>query len=156
MTASMLYEAVEPHIVWQQLLTAILNELTGDGSQHEVRTMSFRIVRDTHSSIEIGGPFDSLHPEDHTCPRRRDSSCSLTDCIHSPLRSLAGGNTFQSPGLQLTNVHVRFRSHAIQREGPYQWRQTSCDSSMHLKTRFLHLHSSNFLWKIHPQVPEAH
>ncbi|KAI9513117.1 Dopey, N-terminal-domain-containing protein [Russula earlei] len=29
MTASTLYEAVEPHIVWKQLLMAILNELTG-------------------------------------------------------------------------------------------------------------------------------
>ncbi len=37
MTASTLYEAVEPHIVWKQLLTAILNELIGDGKQNEVR-----------------------------------------------------------------------------------------------------------------------
>ena len=37
MTASILYEAVEPQIVWKQLLNVILNELTGDGTQNEVR-----------------------------------------------------------------------------------------------------------------------
>jgi hypothetical protein len=37
MTASTLYEAVEPHIVWKQLLAAILSELTGDGLGNEVR-----------------------------------------------------------------------------------------------------------------------
>jgi hypothetical protein len=45
MTANILYEAVEPHIVWKQLLTAILHELSGDGLQNEVRvipTFSFR------------------------------------------------------------------------------------------------------------------
>jgi hypothetical protein len=156
MTASMLYEAVEPHIVWRQLLTAVLNELSGHGSQNEVRMASFRIASDTHSSIDIGSPFGSLHPEDHTCPRRRDSGRSLTNCILSPLRSLAGWHTFQSPEPRLTALHVRFRSHVIQREGPYQWRQTFCDFSMHLKMKFLHLHSSNFLRLIHCQLPMAH
>ena len=37
MTASTLYEAVEPHIVWKQLLAAILSELSGDGLKNEVR-----------------------------------------------------------------------------------------------------------------------
>jgi hypothetical protein len=53
MTASTLYEAVEPHIVWKQLLTAILNELTGDGLYNEVRitltdqflTLIFRLIQ---------------------------------------------------------------------------------------------------------------
>ena len=36
MTASTLYEAVEPHIVWKQLLDAILSELIGDGIRNEV------------------------------------------------------------------------------------------------------------------------
>ena len=49
MTASTLYEAVEPHIVWQQLLTAILNELTEDGSRNEVRRVPPWILPDTHS-----------------------------------------------------------------------------------------------------------
>lgn len=39
MTASILYEAVEPQIVWKQLLNAILNELVGDGTQNEVRVI---------------------------------------------------------------------------------------------------------------------
>jgi hypothetical protein len=85
MTASMLYEAVEPHIVWQQLLTAVLNELTGDGSRNEVRKAPAWILPNTHRPINIGCPFNSLHPEDHTCPGRRDSGCSLTNCIHRPL-----------------------------------------------------------------------
>jgi len=43
MTASTLYEAVEPHIVWKQLLTAILNELTGYGLHNEVRMDAVQI-----------------------------------------------------------------------------------------------------------------
>jgi len=85
MTATTLYEAVEPHIVWQQLLTAVLDELTGDGSRNEVRRAPPWIRLDTHSPIDIGCPFVSLHPEEHTCPGRRDSGCSLTNCILSPL-----------------------------------------------------------------------
>jgi hypothetical protein len=37
MTASTLYESVEPHVVWKQLLAAILSELAGDGLRNEVR-----------------------------------------------------------------------------------------------------------------------
>lgn len=36
MTASTLYEAVEPEIIWQQLLAAVFLEITGDGAQFEV------------------------------------------------------------------------------------------------------------------------
>jgi hypothetical protein len=36
MTASTLYEAVEPQIVWKQLLTAIIADITGDNSELEV------------------------------------------------------------------------------------------------------------------------
>ncbi|THH19017.1 hypothetical protein EW146_g2076 [Bondarzewia mesenterica] len=37
MTASTLYEAVEPRIVWKQLLAAILSEIVGDGTHYEAR-----------------------------------------------------------------------------------------------------------------------
>jgi len=37
MTASTLYEAVEPHIIWKQLLTSIFMEITGDGMHFGVR-----------------------------------------------------------------------------------------------------------------------
>ncbi|KAH9982294.1 Dopey, N-terminal-domain-containing protein [Lactifluus volemus] len=47
-TASTLYEAVEPHIVWKQLLTAILNELTGDGLQNEVIRLTRFILKTVH------------------------------------------------------------------------------------------------------------
>lgn len=40
MTASILYEAVEPHAVWKQLLAGIADEITGDGNTVEVRGYS--------------------------------------------------------------------------------------------------------------------
>jgi hypothetical protein len=40
MTASILYEAVEPHVVWKQLLTGIADGITGDGNVVEVRGYS--------------------------------------------------------------------------------------------------------------------
>jgi hypothetical protein len=93
MTASTLYEAVEPHIVWKQLLTAILNELIGDGLRNEVCVAPPRMVPDAHFSVDTGSPFDSLYCEDLTCQRRRDSSRSLTNCFFCPLRSPAGWNS---------------------------------------------------------------
>jgi hypothetical protein len=36
MAASTLYEAIEPRILWRQMLTAILGEIHGDGSEYEV------------------------------------------------------------------------------------------------------------------------
>ena len=36
MTASTLYEAVEPHVLWKRLLSAVFDEITGDGTQTEV------------------------------------------------------------------------------------------------------------------------
>ena len=40
MTASALYEAVEPHVVWKQLLAAFIAEITGNGNNFEVRGSS--------------------------------------------------------------------------------------------------------------------
>ena len=37
MTASTLYEAVEPHVVWKQLLAEFVTEITADGISFEVR-----------------------------------------------------------------------------------------------------------------------
>jgi hypothetical protein len=90
MTASTLYEAVEPHIVWKQLLTAILNEFIGDGFRNEVRVAPLEMVPDAQFPVDTGNPFGSLHCEDITCPRRRDSGRSPTHCIFRPLRSPAG------------------------------------------------------------------
>lgn len=36
MTASTLYEAVEPSVLWKQLLSAVFSEITGDGTRVEV------------------------------------------------------------------------------------------------------------------------
>lgn len=40
MTASTLYQAVEPRVVWRQLLGSILQEIIGDGIDCEVRPLS--------------------------------------------------------------------------------------------------------------------
>ncbi|KAF8273824.1 Dopey, N-terminal-domain-containing protein [Lactarius quietus] len=48
MTASILYEAVEPQIVWKQLLSAILNELTGDGTHNEAVRLARFILKSIH------------------------------------------------------------------------------------------------------------
>ena len=36
MTASTLYEAVEPQILWKHMLVAVFGEILGDGSKTEV------------------------------------------------------------------------------------------------------------------------
>jgi hypothetical protein len=67
MTASILYEAVEPQIVWKQLLNAILNELTGDGTQNEVWIMLCLSSSNHSFLVNIGSPISSLHSEVNTC-----------------------------------------------------------------------------------------
>lgn len=82
MTASTLYEAVEPHVIWKQLLTSIISELA-DGEVCE--------VCETHRILEVflnfsaGNPFVQVHIEDLFIARRRDSICTsshrlLSDC----------------------------------------------------------------------------
>lgn len=39
MTASTLYEAVEPQLLWKHLLSAVFSEIVGDGNSVEVWTM---------------------------------------------------------------------------------------------------------------------
>ncbi|KAF8963955.1 Dopey, N-terminal-domain-containing protein [Flammula alnicola] len=49
MTASTLYEAVEPQILWQHLLTAVFNEIMGDGTQIEaIQLVNFIIQTFSH------------------------------------------------------------------------------------------------------------
>src|SRR6266436_3377908 len=114
------------------------------------------MVLDAHFSVDSGHPVNSLHFEDFTCPRRRDSGRSLTNRILRFVRSLTGWDLFPSTGLDLTEVHVRFRSQVIQQRVRYQWRQTFCGFYMSLETRYLCLRSSDFLWMIRDQMPEAH
>jgi len=71
------------------------------------------MILDAHFSIDSGHPVNSLHPEDSTCPRRRDSGRSLTNRILRSLRSLTGWKTFLPTGFNLTEVLVRFRSQVI-------------------------------------------
>jgi len=47
MTANTLYEAVEPQIMWKQLLVPIFAEITGDGTQFEVIV----ILCSSHSEV---------------------------------------------------------------------------------------------------------
>lgn len=41
MTASTLYEALEPEILWKPLLTTIFKEISGDGAQTEVSLRTY-------------------------------------------------------------------------------------------------------------------
>ncbi|KAK7063885.1 dopey-N domain-containing protein [Favolaschia claudopus] len=53
MTASTLYEAVEPHVLWKQLLGSVFKEITGDGSQIEALRMALFVLRNFPQEEEI-------------------------------------------------------------------------------------------------------
>lgn len=76
MTASTLYEAVEPHTVWKQLLNSVLKEILGEASQIEVCT---------NLKVTITGLILCLGDTDgQVCPRiisrsgRRNSNYTST------------------------------------------------------------------------------
>jgi hypothetical protein len=43
MTANTLYEALEPHILWRQLLMPVFGEITADSAQSEVSMQPRRL-----------------------------------------------------------------------------------------------------------------
>ncbi|KAJ7665387.1 Dopey, N-terminal-domain-containing protein [Mycena polygramma] len=53
MTASTLYEAVEPHVLWKKLLSAVFDEITGDGTRVEAIRMVLFILRTFTQEEEI-------------------------------------------------------------------------------------------------------
>ncbi|KAJ7070662.1 Dopey, N-terminal-domain-containing protein [Mycena amicta] len=53
MTASTLYEAVEPPVLWKQLLSAVFDEITGSGSQTEAIDMVLFILRTFSQDEEV-------------------------------------------------------------------------------------------------------
>ncbi|KAJ7687383.1 Dopey, N-terminal-domain-containing protein [Mycena rosella] len=53
MTASTLYEAVEPPVLWKQLLSAVFDEITGDGTRVEAICMVLFILRTFAQEEEI-------------------------------------------------------------------------------------------------------
>ncbi|KAK7464504.1 hypothetical protein VKT23_006673 [Stygiomarasmius scandens] len=53
MTASTLYEAVEPQIIWRQLLSAMFSEITGDGEHFEAIDMVLFILKNFSQDEEI-------------------------------------------------------------------------------------------------------
>ncbi|KAJ6601434.1 Dopey, N-terminal-domain-containing protein [Mycena vulgaris] len=53
MTASTLYEAVEPPVLWKQLLSAVFDEITGDGTRIEAIRMVLFILRTFAQEEEI-------------------------------------------------------------------------------------------------------
>ncbi|KAG5220330.1 Dopey, N-terminal-domain-containing protein [Salix suchowensis] len=59
MTASTLYEAVEPQIIWKHLLTHVFGELTGDGAQTEIFSQDDEI-QNIHLPIVFGAIMDVL------------------------------------------------------------------------------------------------
>lgn len=50
-TAGTLYEAVEPHLIWKQLLTSVIADITGDGTSVEVLVIipGLDVVSEHHS-----------------------------------------------------------------------------------------------------------
>jgi hypothetical protein len=66
MTASTLYEAVEPQIIWKHLLTTVVSELLSDGSLFEVCILP-TMTSLPHLMHNEGNPFGSVYSEDiHT------------------------------------------------------------------------------------------
>jgi hypothetical protein len=62
MTASTLYEAVEPQIIWKRVLTAIVPEIVGDGTNIEV--CEKEAILATNLRFLIGNSLDVVHFED--------------------------------------------------------------------------------------------
>lgn len=60
MTASTLYEAVEPQLLWKHVLTVVFDEITGDGTCVEVRN-SRRYVKFVLTKF-TGNTIGSLYP----------------------------------------------------------------------------------------------
>jgi hypothetical protein len=71
MTASTLYEAVEPPVLWKQLLSALFEEITGDGSRTEVGTHMLSPWYSLQLRL-VGNPNGPLHFE-NLCARRGHS-----------------------------------------------------------------------------------
>jgi hypothetical protein len=149
MTASTLYEAVEPHIVWKQLLSAILNELIGDGLRNEVR------VAFVKRPLMLIFPLTQAIRLTHFILKTLNVRDEEIQVVHLPIvfsalcEALQVGKTFPSTGLDLTEVYVRFGSQVIQQPVPYQCCQTFCDFYMSLGPRYLCLRSFNYLWMVH-------
>lgn len=59
MTASTLYEAVEPHTVWKQLLNYVILEILGDTLQVEVRNRENE-VRFALTIYFLGNPYGQI------------------------------------------------------------------------------------------------
>jgi hypothetical protein len=83
MAASTLYEAVEPHIVWKQLLAAIVADIIGDGSEVGVRDESFTLASIARLTKFAGHSLGDVHIKNLLISRRRDSNYPLTYCILS-------------------------------------------------------------------------
>lgn len=63
MTASTLYEAVEPNVIWKQLLATSVSEITGDGNGYEVCKDSLCDTIYVHT-VFLGNSHDPVHSED--------------------------------------------------------------------------------------------
>ncbi|OAX42077.1 hypothetical protein K503DRAFT_863326 [Rhizopogon vinicolor AM-OR11-026] len=110
MTASTLYEAVEPSILWKQLLAAIMNDLTEDNKTGAIDLTLFLLrslplqddeVRTIHLPVIFASITDKLQREIRKDPSKAAVS-SFRECLalqeeifkHIPLEALS-----QRPGL---------------------------------------------------------
>ncbi|KAG2155714.1 Dopey, N-terminal-domain-containing protein [Suillus clintonianus] len=109
MTASTLYEAVEPSILWKQLLAAMMKDLTEDNKTGAIDLTLFLLrslpmqddeVRSIHLPVIFAAITDKLQREINNDPSK--ASPSIRECLalqeeifqHIPLESLS-----QRPGL---------------------------------------------------------
>ncbi|KAG2076732.1 hypothetical protein BDR04DRAFT_1132425 [Suillus decipiens] len=110
MTASTLYEAVEPSILWKQLLTAIMKDLTEDSKPGAIDLTLFLLrslpmqddeARSIHLPVIFAAIMEVLQREINSDPSKA-AKASVRDCLalqeeifqHIPLESLS-----QRPGL---------------------------------------------------------
>ncbi|KAG2744495.1 hypothetical protein P692DRAFT_20837634 [Suillus brevipes Sb2] len=105
MTASTLYEAVEPSILWKQLLAAIMKDLTEDGKTGAIDLTLFLLrslpmqddeVRSIHLPVIFAAITEELQREINNDPSKA-AEASVRDCLalqeeifqHIPLESLS-------------------------------------------------------------------
>ncbi|KAH7930453.1 hypothetical protein BV22DRAFT_1000727 [Leucogyrophana mollusca] len=115
MTASTLYEAVEPSLLWKQLLLSIVKDVSGDGTQSEAISMALFVlktlpahdeeVRSLHLPVVFAAVMEAMKvhvQEDES----RAASASVRECMilqEEILRHTTPEALYQRP--ELKDIH---------------------------------------------------
>lgn len=116
MTASTLYEALEPEILWKPLLSKIFKELSGEGMQTEALDLALFIIKtfshdeeiqSTHFPTILAGLLDCLDIRLHSQPPLSTSPATLRSLVlleeilkYTPHLGLVGRTTINPPNSQ--------------------------------------------------------